>query len=112
MTGVRTFSALLHHGIDVPKLSISIRMVATFLGLPSALEAVCLIVKKLSHLDVTDRMMPPPQFPRQHTRALADPAQRRLGISACAGLNKAIQRFQQTGILDCERLPSRASLPN
>src|SRR6266699_3387797 len=87
-------------------------MVATLLGLPSALQAIGLIVKKLSHLDVADRMMPPPQLPRQDTRALADPARRRLGISACAGLDQAIQRCQQTGVLDCEALPSRASLPN
>jgi hypothetical protein len=58
--------AAFHHGVDVAKLRIAVRVVASLLGLPVALEAVVEPVQQLRDGRVTDWMALAPQFVRGH----------------------------------------------
>jgi len=81
-----------HRVIDVVELGIAVRMIAAFFGLAIALQAVLEVVEQVRHLHVADGMMPLLQRPRNRTRALARPSQRRVGIAPCIGFDHGFQR--------------------
>jgi hypothetical protein len=85
---------LLHLGADMTELRIAVRMIRAFLGLPVALQAVVLVAEKLSHLLMTDRMLPSSQLSGQSPGALADPAQGIFRIAPRFRFNETIQRDQ------------------
>ena len=96
----------------MPELRVAVRMIVAFLGLAIALQAIILFVKELGHFDITDRMVLLSQLRRERPRALTDPSQRRLRITARATVNQALQCMQQTLIGFRDRLAPRSRTPD
>ena len=82
----------------MPKLRIAIRVICAFLGLAIALQAVVQVMKNLRDLHVADRMLLLAQFLGDGPRAFANPAQRRLRVSARLLINQPFERLHQTRI--------------
>lgn len=97
----------LHGPVDVPKLSIPIGMVVSFLRLAIALKTVLQIVKKLRHFGMADMVPLPVQFLRDRPRTLADPSQRRFRIAPCLLFDQRLQRSNEIRICLCNRFASR-----
>ena len=100
---------LLDAGIDMAKLRIAIRMLRTLFGLAITLQAVVEIVQNLRHLGVADRMTLVRQLCGNGPRTQADPAQRRLRITAGLLVDQLFQNPDKTWIGIRDRLAPRAS---
>ncbi len=87
--------AAFHAGRDVAKLRVAVRVVASLLGLPVALEAVVEPVQQLRDLRVADRMVLPTQCVRDRPRALTDPAQRRFRVAPRLVLDHGFQGIHE-----------------
>src|SRR5580658_3906667 len=98
--------------IDMPELRVAVGMILPFLGLAVTLQAVATLPEELSDLGMTDRMPSSRQFRRQHSSALAGPAQRRLRITARRRLNHRVQGRRQARIVGRQRVSSTALLAN
>ena len=84
-------------------------MLGAFLRLSIRLEAVSQVVQELANQPVTCLMVLHRQFPSQHPRALASPAQRRFRISTADRLDQRIQCLDQVRVARGRRLPSTTS---
>ena len=71
-----------HLSIQVLKLSITVRVIGTFFGLPIALQAVAERMEQIRDHLVTHRMLHPLQFGRQLPDTLARPTKRTLGVTS------------------------------
>src|SRR6266568_599448 len=96
--------AVLGLGVDVLELRVAIRVLGAFDGLVRRLQAVAVVAKEpgdrpVADLDVVLRE----QFLGQHHRALARPAQRRLGVAACDRVDELLERGPHLGVQDFER---------
>ena len=96
----------------MPELRVAIGMIAPFLGLAVALQAVAVLPQELGDFGVTDRVAPGRQFRRKRAGALAGPAQRRLRVATRRRLDHAVQRGRQAGIVGCQRVSSAALATN
>ena len=82
-------------------------MVAAFLGLPVALEAVVEIAQQLADLRRTDGMVPLRQRRGQGPRTLTRPAEWRLGIAARLWVDQRFQRRHQIRVGHRDRFAPR-----
>ena len=102
----------LDRSIDVAKLGIAIRVIRTLLGLAIALQAVVQVVQDLRDRHVTDRMVLLAQLLRNRPRALTDPSQGRLGVSARLRIDQFFEAGYETGVGLCEGLAARPRSPD
>jgi hypothetical protein len=61
--------------VDVPELSVAVRMLTTLVFFPIGLEAVAGLVQEVVHEPLADRVAQRLQFVRQVAHALAGPTQ-------------------------------------
>src|SRR6266540_1847286 len=90
------------------ELRVAIRMIAPFFGLAVALQAVAILPEELGDFGMADWMAPGCQFRCKRASALAGPAQWRLRVAARCGLDHAVQRGRQAGIVGCQCVSSAA----
>ena len=84
--------------VDVAKLGIAIRVIRSLLGFAITLEAIAQLMKNLRDLHVAGRMLLLIQFLGDGSRTFANPAQRRLRVSARLLINQPFECLHQTRI--------------
>ena len=89
---------LAYPGIDVLKPGVALGVLAAFLGLAVALQAVAQALEQPPHRAGTDRMPSTRQLPGQARRALARPAQGRLRVSARDRIDQGFQSGEQARV--------------
>ena len=80
------------------KLRITIGVIRSLLGFAITLEAIAQMMKNLRNLHVAGRMSLLIQFLGDGPRTFANPAQRRLRVSARLFINQPFERLHQTRI--------------
>ena len=96
----------------MPELRVAIGMIAPFLGLAIALQAIAVLPQELGDFGVADRVASGRQFRRQRAGALAGPAQRRLRVATRCGLDHTVQRGRQAGIVGRQRMSAATLVAN
>ena len=74
------------------KLGVAVGMIRSLLGLAIALEAIAQLMKNLRDLHVAGTMLLLIQFLGDGSRTFANPAQRRLRVSARLLINQPFER--------------------
>ena len=94
--------------VDVAKLRVAIGVIRSLLGLAVTLQAIVQVMKNLCHLHVADGMLLLTQFLGNGPRTFANPAQRRLWVSARLLINQPFERLHQTRIGLGDRFAARS----
>ena len=97
-----------HARVDVLELRVAVGVLRALHRLAVAMEAVVHPMEKHSHQTATGRIAKRAQLPRQTSRALAGPTQRRHGVSTRQRLDQTLQRFPQIRLMMDSRFPSTA----
>ncbi len=87
-----------HAPRNIPKLRVSVDVLAAFACLRVALQAVAQAMQQFGDHGVADVMAQPLERHRQRARAQARPAQRRVRIAGRRRLDQRVQVTQQRGI--------------
>src|SRR5262249_53607254 len=97
-----------HPAVDVPELRVAVGVTPPLVRLAVGLQAVAGLLQQAAHGGRPHRVALGGQTAGQPARALAGPAQRRLRVTAAAGLDQPFQRRADAGVDRGSRLAAGA----